>query len=95
MDIKFKDYTIGKPCRLGGAKVEPWEFTVHKLNKDGKTHFVIADFWYNFKEPGWDLKSVGTRLLEYWTPDLNKWLLKVMDLFECQLVAEEYPEEED
>ena len=89
LDIKFKDYTIGKPCYLGDKEPSPWEFTVCKKNKDGKTHFVIADFYYNFKEPGWEFKSVGTRYLEYYSEGLNEWLLKVMDMLECSIRAED------
>ena len=89
LDIKFKDYTIGKPCYLGNKEPGPWEFTVCKKNKDGKTHFVIADFYYNFKEPGWEFKSVGTRYLEYYSEGLNEWLLKVMNMLECSIRAED------
>ena len=60
LDIKFKDYTIGKPCYLGNKEPSPWEF-----------------------------KSVGTRYLKYYSEGLNEWLLKVMDLLEHQLLAEE------
>lgn len=86
LDIKFKDYIIGKPCN---KEPGPWEFTVCKKNKDGKTHFVIADFYYNFKEPGWEFKSVGTRYLEYYSEGLNEWLLKVMDMLEYGIRAED------
>ena len=89
LDIKFKDYTIGKPCYLGNKEPSPWEFTVCKKNKNDNTHFVIADFYYNFKEPCWEFKSVGTRYLEYYSEGLNEWLLKVMDLLKHQLLTEE------
>ena len=89
LDIKFKDYIIDKPCYLGNKEPGPWEFTVCKKNKDGKTHFVIADFYYNFKEPGWEFKSVGTRYLEYYSEGLNEWLLKVMNMLECSIRAED------
>lgn len=89
MDIKFKDYFISKPCCLTSKGPGPWEFDVCKMNSDGKTHFVIACFYYNFKEPCWEFSSIGTRYLEYYSEGLNDWLLKVMDMFECNIHAEE------
>ena len=89
IDLKFKDYTIGKPCYLDGSVPDPWAFTVCKKNKDGKTHFVIADFYYNFKEPCWEFESTGTRYLEYYSEGLNEWLLKVMNMLECSIRAED------
>ena len=38
LDIKFKDYTIGKPCYLGNKEPSPWEFTVCKKNKNDKCY---------------------------------------------------------
>ena len=88
--IEFKDYFINRPCYLDTDKeFEPNTYTVCKMHSDNKSHFVIAHFWWNPKEPGWEFKSVGTRYLKYYSEGLNDWLLKVMDLLEHQLLAEE------
>lgn len=85
MDIKFKDYFISKPCYLTGKEPGPWEFDVCKMNNDEETHFVIASFYYNFNEPCWEFSSAGTRYLAYYSEGLNDWLLKVMDMLECNI----------
>lgn len=92
IDLKFKNYTIGKPCYLSGKEPDPWEFTVCKSNNNGESHFAIAKFYYNFKEPCWEFKSFGTRYLEHYSEGLNEWLLHVMDMFECSIKAEGFYE---
>lgn len=82
MEIKFKDYFISKPMYLDGHEPDPWHFDVCKYHKDLRTHFVIASFYWNDNEPGWEFNSCGTRYLQYYTEGLNEWLLDVMKLLE-------------
>jgi hypothetical protein len=93
--LTFKDYFISKPVNLSKKEPEPNKYTVCKMNKGDKTHFVIADFWWNDREPCWEFKSVGTRYLEYYSEGLNDWLLKCMNALECDIYAEQNKEEHD
>ena len=89
MNIKFKDYLISKPVYLDGREPDKWAFTLCKLDSDSEHHFVIADFWWNSRHGEWEFKSVGVRYLKYYTEGLDVWLLKVMEMFQCAIAAEE------
>lgn len=89
LELKFKTYQIGRPIYLNGKEPDKYEFNICKLNSDGKTHFVIGKFWWDYDEPCWRFESCGTRYLEYYTEGLNEWLLKVMELFEIEIRSEE------
>lgn len=88
LDIKFKDFSIDIPHYIDNREPNLNEYNVIKQNNNG-TCFVIAKFYWNSKESYWEFKSVGTRYLKYYSEGLNDWLLKVMDMFECNIHAEE------
>jgi len=93
VELNFKDYTISKPVYLDGTKPDKLAFTVCKKCTHSDSWFVIASFWWNYDEPCWEFKSCGTRYLEYYSKGLNEWLLKVMDLLQVQIYANDEDEE--
>ena len=88
LDIKFKDFAIDIPHYIDNRKPNSNEYNVVKQNNNG-TGFVIAKFYWDSKETCWEFKSIGTRYLEYYSEGLNEWLLKVMNMLECSIRAED------
>ena len=88
--LEFKNYFINTPCYLDTNKEpEPNTYAVCKTHPDNMSYSVIAHFQWNSKETCWEFKSIGTRYLEYYSEGLNEWLLKVMNMLECGIRAED------
>lgn len=88
--LEFKDYFINRPCYLDANKEpEPNTYTVCKMHSDNKSHFVIAYFWWNPKESNWEFKSMGVRYIQEHEPGLNDWIIKCMNVLECNIQDQE------
>ena len=93
--MKFKDFEIRRPTRLGVVPEDyyKYNFDLVKWDKDkeGKEYcYSIAFLRWNPKELGFNFESVGTRYLEYREDGLEEWLLKW-----CELKAIEFEHEEE
>ena len=93
--MRFKDFEIRPAVFLDGTTdIKVWD--VVKWCKcepreviDGRTGekkisdtycFSVATIWWNEKESCWELKSVGTRFLEYYEEGLCEFVYKWTEL---------------
>ena len=93
--MRFKDFEIRPTCFLDGHKDQK-KWDVVKWCKcdphevvDGMTGkkkvidtycFSIAFLEWDDKEPCWEMRSVGTRFLEYYEEGLCEFILKWLEL---------------
>ena len=80
--IQFRDFAIRKCGPDVYGRENDLKFELIKYNEDRKTCFVIAWLEWNPKEPGFELISVGLRLMEYYEPGLDEFILKTCELLE-------------
>ena len=93
--MKFKDFEIRPTCFLDGHKDQKkWDVVKwctcdpHEV-VDGMTGkkkvidtycFSVAFLEWDDKEPCWEMRSVGTRFLEYYEEGLCEFILKWLEL---------------
>ena len=82
-EITFKDFAIQKPCYINDNEPDPNEYNVVK--RSGSGWFVIAKFYWDYKEPCWKFESIGTRYLEHYCEGLNDWMLDAMKLLKHKI----------
>lgn len=103
--MMFKDFEIRQSTVLGGVNIpgryelikwydhEPIEVTSMRTG-DKKTStrscFVVAWLTWDTNEHGWDMESVGLRLVEHWSNGLDQFILKW-----CEMAAVCMEEDEE
>lgn len=94
--MKFKDFEIRPTCFLNGHKdpkrwdVVKWEkhdnpiqvteWETGKKKMQDTFCFSVAFLEWNDKESCWEMRSVGTRFLEYYEEGLCEFILKWLEL---------------
>ena len=89
--MKFKDFEIGPVKSLDGV-IDPKRFElvkwydhepyIHGESTSTRSCFVVAWLEWNDKEPCFELKSVGLRLVENWADGLDKFIIKWCEMAE-------------
>lgn len=72
--MQFKDFEI-RPTRSLDDVIDPKRFELVKWYEPGHC-FVVAWLEYYAKEMGFEIKSVGLRLVENWVDGLDKFIVK-------------------
>ena len=89
--MKFKDFEIRPVKSLDGVidtkrfELVKWydhEPYVHGENTSTRSCFVVAWLEWNHKEPCFELKSVGLRLVKNWVDGLDNFILKWCEMAE-------------
>lgn len=89
--MKFKDFEIGPVKSLDGV-IDPKRFElvkwydhepyIHGESTSTRSCFVVAWLEWNDKEPCFELKSVGLRLVENWVDGLDQFIIKWCEMAE-------------
>ena len=89
--MKFKDFEI-RPVKSLDGVIDPKRFELVKWydhepyihGESTSTHscFVVAWLERNDKEPGFELKSVGLRLVKNWVDGLDQFIIKWCEMAE-------------
>ena len=77
---KFKQFTIEN---MGLCK-NSWE--VRRYSPDGSTHIVLA--FIRYENESFSIDSIGMRLLQYGTPDMNKWIIAWVEYQKVKRILE-------
>ena len=89
--MKFKDFEIRPVKSLDGVidtkrfELVKWydhEPYVHGESTSTRSCFVVAWLEWHDKEPCFELKSVGLRLVENWADGLDKFIIKWCEMAE-------------
>ena len=89
--MKFKDFEIRPVKSLDGVidtnrfELVKWydhEPYVHGENTSTRSCFVVAWLEWNHKEPCFELKSVGLRLVKNWVDGLDQFIIKWCEMAE-------------
>ena len=89
--MKFKDFEIRPVRSLDGVidtkrfELVKWydhEPYVHGESTSTRSCFVVAWLEWNDKEPCFELKSVGLRLVENWVDGLDQFIIKWCEMAE-------------
>ena len=96
--MKFKDFEI-RPVKSLDGVIDPKRFELVKWydhepyihGESISTHscFVVAWLEWNDKEPCFELKSVGLRLVENWADGLDQFILKWCEMAEVCMEEDE------
>ena len=89
--MKFKDFEI-RPVKSLDGVIDPKRFElvkwydhepyVHGENTITCSCFVVAWLEWNHKEPCFELKSVGLRLVKNWVDGLDQFIIKWCEMAE-------------
>ena len=89
--MQFKDFEI-RPVKSLDGVIDPKRFElvkwydhepyVHGESTSTRSCFVVAWLEWNDKEPCFELKSVGLRLVENWADGLDKFIIKWCEMAE-------------
>ncbi len=89
--MKFKDFEIRPVKSLDGViytkrfELVKWydhEPYVHGESTSTRSCFVVAWLEWNDKEPCFELKSVGLRLVQNWADGLDQFIIKWCEMAE-------------
>ena len=89
--MKFKDFEIRPVKSLDGVidskrfELVMWydhEPYIHGESASTRSCFVVAWLEWNDKEPCFELKSVGLRLVENWVDGLDQFIIKWCEMAE-------------
>lgn len=72
--MRFKDFEI-RPVKSIDGVIDPKRFELVKWYEHEHC-FVVAWLEWNAKEPCFELKSVGLRLVENWEDGLDQFIVK-------------------
>lgn len=72
--MQFKDFEI-RPVKSLDGVIDPKRFELVKWHNSDSC-YTVAWIEYDNKDGFWDLRSVGSRLMEDWTDGLDKWIIK-------------------
>lgn len=82
--MKFKDYEIRPTLDIEGNeckdKYELVKWRQYDDDKDKRHCFVIAWLEWNPYKPGWSIRSVGMRLMRYWSSGLDEYVQRWADM---------------
>lgn len=96
--MKFKDFEIRPVKSLDGVidtkrfELVKWydhEPYVHGESTSTRSCFVVAWLEWNDKEPFFELKSVGLRLVENWADGLDQFIIKWCEMAEVCMKEDE------
>ena len=96
--MKFKDFEIRPVKSLDGVidtkrfELVKWydhEPYVHGESTSTRSCFVVAWLEWNDKEPCFELKSVGLRLVENWVDGLDQFIIKWCEMAEVCMEEDE------
>ena len=83
--MKFKDFEI-RPVKSLDGVIDPKRFElvkwydhepyIHGESTSTRSCFVVAWLEWNDKEPCFELKSVGLRLVKNWVDGLDQFIIK-------------------
>ena len=89
--MKFKDFEI-RPVKSIDGVIDPNRFElvkwydhepyIHGESTSARSCFVVAWLERNDKEPCFELKSVGLRLVENWVDGLDQFIIKWCEMAE-------------
>ena len=89
--MKFKDFEI-RPVKSLDGVIDPKRFElvkwydhepyVHGESTSTRSCFVVAWLEWNDKEPCFELKSVGLRLVQNWVDGLDQFIIKWCEMAE-------------
>lgn len=80
--MRFKDFEIRPELQdfKGNAIRNKYELVKWAEMKDNQITpnfcYVVAFLEWNPKEPCWELRPVGLRLMQDWVDGLDKWIIK-------------------
>jgi len=96
--MQFKDFEI-RPVKSLDGVIDPKRFEVvkwydhepyvHGENTSTRSCFVVAWLERNDKEPGFELKSVGLRLVKNWVDGLDQFIIKWCEMAEVCMEDDE------
>ena len=78
--MQFKDFEI-RPVKSLDGVIDPNRFELVKWYEPGHC-FVVAWLGWNDKEPCFELKSVGLRLVKNWVDGLDQFIIKWCEMAE-------------
>ena len=96
--MQFKDFEIRPVKSLDGVidtkrfELVKWydhEPYIHGESTSTRSCFVVAWLEWNDKEPCFELKSVGLRLVENWADGLDKFIIKWCEMAEVCMEDDE------
>ena len=96
--MKFKDFEIRPVKSLDGVidtkrfELVKWydhEPYVHGENTSTRSCFVVAWLEWNDKDMGFELASVGLRLVENWVDGLDQFIIKWCEMAEVCMEDDE------
>ena len=96
--MKFKDFEIRPVKSLDGVidtkrfELVKWydhEPYVHGESTSTRSCFVVAWLEWNDKEPCFELKSVGLRLVENWVDGLDQFIIRWCEMAEVCMEEDE------
>ena len=89
--MQFKDFEI-RPVKSLDGVIDPKRFElvkwydhepyIHGESTSTRSCFVVAWLEWNDKEPCFELKSVGLRLVENWVDGLDQFIIKWCEMAE-------------
>ena len=89
--MQFKDFEI-RPVKSLEGVIDPKRFElvkwydhepcVHGESTSTRSCFVVAWLEWNDKEPCFEIKSVGLRLVENWVDGLDQFIIKWCEMAE-------------
>ena len=89
--MKFKDFEI-RPVKSLDGVIDPKRFElvkwydhepyIHGESTITRSCFVVAWLGWNDKEPCFELKSVGLRLVKNWVDGLDQFIIKWCEMAE-------------
>lgn len=86
--VHFRDFAIQTCSPDNYGHQDNLTFELVKYNEDRKNCFVVAWLEWNPNEYTFELKSVGLRLIQYYEPGLNEFILKTCELLKFILCEE-------
>ena len=96
--MQFKDFEIRPVKSLDGVidhkrfELVKWydhEPYIHGESTSTRSCFVVAWLEWNDKEPCFELKSVGLRLVENWVDGLDQFIIKWCEMAEVCMEEDE------
>lgn len=80
--MKFKDYEIRPTLDIEGNETKGrYELVKWRRDDNDKRHcFVIAWLEWDARELGWSIRSVGVRLMRYWSIGLDEFVQRWADM---------------
>lgn len=92
--MKFKDYEIRPALDIKGneykGKYELVKWQRYSDDDDKRCCFVVAWLEWDAHEPCWSIRSVGMRLMQYWSSGLDEFVQRWADMADVCMRWEDY-----